>query len=72
MGNHFPDVLDLVPSDEFRIHEILDDLDRPGQDLLMQVVLDQFVEYLVVNKEFLKLESFFLRLVGPERSNQFG
>jgi hypothetical protein len=49
MGYDIPDMFDLVPADNFLIHHVAKKFDRPGQDLLMNVLLNDLIKYLIVD-----------------------
>lgn len=71
MGDHVPYVLDLVPPDELRVHHVLEQVDRAGKNLIVDIILNDFVEYLILDQIIIELLLFEFILVRSERFYQF-
>lgn len=67
MRDDVPYVLDLVPSYQPRVHHIFEQVNRAGQHLIVDIILNYFVEYLIINQIIIELLLFEFILVRSER-----
>ena len=71
MRNNTPDMLDLVPANQMRVHHILQQVNRPRKNLLVDVLLDNFVENLAVHQIAVEFLFLLLVLIRSKRFDEF-
>jgi hypothetical protein len=69
--NNTPDMLDLVPANQMRVHHILQQVHRPRKNLLVDVLLDNFVENLAVHQIAVEFLFLLLVLIRSKRFDEF-